>query len=77
MNQSNNNTPPPPQKPDVSLGLMAFEINLDTGEFGIRFSNPHTMQLIRPEQVTGCFPIYGMQLLREELLRRSRKVVVA
>jgi len=75
MEQPNNSTPPP-QKPDLSLGLMAFEIDLDTGKFGIRFSNPHTMQLIQPEQVTGCFPIYGMQLLREELVRRSKQVIV-
>jgi hypothetical protein len=74
MDQLNNSTPPP--KPDVSLGLMAFEINLDTGEFKIQFANPHTMQLIRPEEVTGCFPIFGMKLLIDEFKRRSKQVIV-
>jgi hypothetical protein len=79
----NNNQPPKnitplpdPFKPDISLGNMKFEINMDTGAFEIKFSNPTTTQIVSIAEIQNMFPLFAWKLLCEELRRRARDKII-
>jgi hypothetical protein len=74
MDQPNNVTPLP--TPDVSLGWLQFELNLDTSDFRILWSNPHTAQLFQAIETQNMFPLYAWRMFCEEAKRRSKKVIV-
>jgi hypothetical protein len=64
-------------KPDTSLGVLTFKLDLDTGAWAIDLSNKSTHYLTSPEELAACFPMAICGLLCEELKRRSKSKVVA